>query len=300
MKKINQKFAAILIFSIQLFFTFGCTKSETKTETPATPTPSFKVYTSSSSSGPWTSSTVTIPGSDAMGLVDPSPILMPDNSILLYYLMSYVAGADPATTQPNNEWKIGVAKSTDNGLTFVHQGVAFTFAQSTTDPFPVVVGGTNIRMMVNQSQTVGSVTAADATGLAFLTTQDSGTRTAIGGVPGALKVGGTYYLYFCASGSIQYATSGDGLNFAPGAIAIPTSGGGEAYGDPSPISDGGGNYLMAYKKLPAGGASPKDDLIYMASSTNGSAWTTIGQVGSGSVPGLVKTATGKYLIFATN
>jgi hypothetical protein len=296
-----KKNAFLLFLIVYSFLSSSCSKNTeeaTNTTSPGTTySSSFKLYQSSSSSGPWTSSNITVSGANA-GLVDPAPILMSDNSILLYYLMSYNTSGDPAASQPNNEWKFGVAKSNDNGATFVHQNTVYTYTSSATDPFPLKLASGNIRLLSSHGANVKSLTASDSTGLTFPTSLDSGSRATTGGVPGALKIGATYYLYVCSGGAINYLTSADGLTFSAGGTAIATSGG-DFYCDPSPIDNGGGNYLMAYKKLPSGGSSPNDDEIYIASSTNGTSWTTIMKVGSGSVPGLVKTATGVYMIFAS-
>ncbi|MEN9509963.1 MAG: hypothetical protein RLZZ621_2526, partial [Gemmatimonadota bacterium] len=79
---------------------------------------SFRMYYSTSLNGPWEYKTVIVRGGDALELVDPSPVLMPDGKILIYYLMNNVRGTDPATGQPYNTWKMGVAESTDDGESF--------------------------------------------------------------------------------------------------------------------------------------------------------------------------------------
>jgi hypothetical protein len=252
------------------------------------------MYSSSSPTGGWTSQTITITGADSLGVVDPSPILMPDGSILLYYLMSYQTTGDPAASQPNNQWKMGVARSTDNGNTFAHQGVAFTFGSSTTDPFPMLLDNGLIRLLASQGTNVPSVTATDTTGLHFSGTADAGLRSSSGGIPGALKIGATYYLYGCGPAGIVYSTSIDGLNFSLAGTAIPASGGGTLC-DPSPI-DAGGTYLMAFKR--GAGSGPSTDSTYIASSSDGRIWTDLGLVGTGSVPGLVKDRNGILRIYA--
>jgi hypothetical protein len=269
------------------------TKTPTITTAPGGGLP-LKMYSASSASGPWTSQTVGVTGSDALGLVDPSPILMPDGSILLYYLMSYQTSGDPATSQPGNLWKMGVAKSTDNGLTFAHQGVAYSFNVSATDPFPMMIDAAGtIRLLASQGSNVPSVTATDTTGLHFAASLDTGLRTTTGGVPGALKIGSTYYIYGCGQTGIGYYTSNDGLNFAFGGTAIaPTVG---TTCDPSPIDAGGGTYLMAFKR--GGSTGPASDSTYMATSSNGKNWTELGLVGAGSVPGLVKDKNGVLRIY---
>ena len=252
------------------------------------------MYSASSTSGPWTRTAVTVSGSDAVSLVDPSPILMSDGSVLLYYLMNYQSSGDPAAAQPNNQWKIGVASSTDNGVSFTHRGVVATFTQSSTDPFPLKLTNGQIRLLVSQGQTVVSVTASDTTGLVFSGTQDAGSRSVSGGIPGALRIGATYYLYTCGT-SIRVSTGTDGLTFSGSVSAVTASSG--IVCDPSPIDAGGGTYLMAYKKRPAGATSPSADSTYLASSTNGSTWSPSGVVGLGSVPGLVKDRNGVLRIY---
>jgi hypothetical protein len=253
----------------------------------------FKMYSSTSSTGPWSSQTITVTGSDALGLVDPSPLKLSDGTILLYYLMSYITSGDPAASQPGNLWKIGVASSSDNGLTFAHRGVAYTFTSSTTDPFPMVLPNGTIRLLASQGTNVVSVTATDTTGLHFSSTLDAGTRVSTGGVPGALLVGTKNYIYGCGAG-ILWSQSSDGLAFTAGGTAISGSG---IICDPSPIDNGGGSYLMAFKRRPTGATGPSSDTTYMASSSNGQSWTQIATVGVGSVPGLVKDKNGVYRIY---
>lgn len=222
---------------------------------------------------------------------------MPDGSILLYYLMSYQTTGDPATSQPNNEWKLGVAQSTDNGLSFAHRAVVFTFTSGTTDPFPMLLGaGGAIRLLASQGRNIPSVTATDASGLRFASTADPGFRATTVGVPGALRVGATYYLYGCGNTGIEYLTSADGLTFSPGGTAIASTSGTTTC-DPSPIDAGGGGYLMAFKRGTAGSTGPQSDVTFIASSADGVGWTEVREVGAGSVPGLVRDATGMLRIY---
>jgi hypothetical protein len=88
-----------------------------------------------------------------------------------------------------------------------------------------------------------------------------------GGIPGALHIGSTYFLYTCTNG-IAYSTSTDGLNFTVGGTAIAGA-----------------------------GAGPQSDVTHMASSTDGRTWTDLGLVGAGSVPGLVKDRSGTLRIY---
>lgn len=306
--RLQRRLQTVCILAAAIATATGCGSGATAATSPTTTTTTtiktptsdptgaltMKMYSSTSATGSWASQTVTITGSDALGLVDPSPILMPDGTILLYYLMSYITGGDPASAQPNNQWKMGVALSTDNGLSFTHQATAFTFDRSTTDPFPMLLANGTIRLLASQGSNVPSVTATDATGLHFSSTLDAGLRVSNGGIPGALRIGGTYYLYGCGTNGILYSTSTDGLNFSTAGTAIPVTTQGTLC-DPSPIDAGGGSYLMSFKRGSGGG--PQSDFTYMASSTDGKTWTDLGLVGQGSVPGLVKDRNGVLRIY---
>lgn len=245
----------------------------------------FKMYSSSSPSGPWSSQAVTVVGADALCLVDPSPVRMPDGTILLYYAMA----ADNALTDMP---RIGVAQSTDNGVSFTHNTVAYTAPTgSVTDPFPMMLDASGtIRLLFSpRGPSVLSVAATDGTGLHFASTLDPGSRANQGGVPGALKIGSTYYLYV---NGIDYYTSSDGLNFSIGGST------GLSGDSPSPIDAGGGTYLMSYTCVVGSNASTNVSCI--ASSTDGRTWTDIGQIGAGSVPGLVKDANGVLRIYVVS
>ena len=208
---------------------------------------------------------------------------MPDGTILIYYLMNNNQG-DPLLAQPDNQWKIGVAQSTDNGVSFTHRGVVYTGTTGTADPFPLMIDASGtIRLFMGGpagSPNVFSVTATDSTGLHFASTLDPGFRLVTVGDPEALKIGSTYYLY----SNNRYFTSSDALHFGPFG-GSPISGAGNPY----PIDAGGGTYLGAYE---CGNL-----LVCMASSTDGITWTQTSQVGSGSVPGLVKASNGTLRIY---
>jgi hypothetical protein len=259
----------------------------------------FRMYASASLTGPWQVRTVVVRGGDALELVDPSPVLMPDGRILIYYLMNYQRGGDPSTSQPASQWKMGVAESTDDGESFVERGTALTSPVAITDPFPLVLADGRIRMLY--AQTVGttsyvySATSSDATGLTFPYAADAGARSTGASIPGALRIGATHFLYACAEG-ITYATSTDGLTFGPRAVAIPPVAG--IICDPSPISTSPTSHVMAYKIRPPGVQNPRSDTTYLATSTNGTTWTRLPTaVGPGSVPGLVRDRNGIYRIY---
>ena len=250
----------------------------------STAVPVIKVYSSTSAAGPWgTSQVVTVTGHGARLLIDPSPVLMPNGTLLLYYVMAY---DDALTNVPS----IGVAQSTD-GVTFTHKAVAWN-GSNLSDPFPMLLDASGtIRLLWSQKDPmVYSTTATDTTGLSFSSTADSGRRATNGGVTGVVKIGSTYYMYVTSSGQkMNYLTSSDGLNFAPaGTLSLS----GES---PSPINAGGGTYLMTYT---CGGYSDATTQVScIASSTNGITWTQVAQIGPGGVPGLVKDASGTLRVY---
>ena len=242
------------------------------------------MYTATSAEGPWSGpTTVTVSGHDAKGLVDPAPILMPDGSILLYYLMDYQTTGDPALTQPGNVWKYGVARG--SGASFAHQGVAFQSTSSMADPAPLLIDSNGTIRLFGWSpggaSGMFSVTATDGSGTHF-GGRDAGLVVTGSGKPGALKIGSTYYLYFNGS----YVTSNDGLNFTLG------SGGAGPTG--SPVAVGNGTYLMAYICSPA---PPNAQRSCISSSTDGRTWTRVGEIGLGGVPGMVRDASGTLRVY---
>jgi hypothetical protein len=247
------------------------------------------MYTATSPDGPWTSGTATVTGHDALGLVDMSPLLRSDGSILMYYLMSYQNTTDPASSQPGNQWKIGVAESTDQGQSFTHRAVAYTHSTPLTDPFPLVLDSSGtIRLFASPAgPSVLSATSTDSSGRQF--TLDSGIRATVGGVPGALKIGSTYFLYV---NGMEYFTSSDALNFVRGG-SIGLSG-----GSPSPIIAADGTYVMSYV-CPGGGTDARSHTTCVASSTDGRTWTQRSSPGAGSVPGLVQDSGGRFRIYAS-
>jgi hypothetical protein len=271
---------------------------------PATPEIGLALFSSTSLSGPWTKTNLTLnnPPSGAVGFVDPSPILMSDGTILLYYLIA-TANGEPGSVQANNQWQIGVAKSLDNGLSFTHQKVVFTFGVGSTDPFPLRLADGRIRLYVSQGPNVVSVTSLDSTGLNFPATADSGFRTTSGGVPGALLLGSTYYLFTCSSTglSIQYQTSNDGLLFNGPMNTTLSTDPSQFICDPSPLDLGPTNsprFLMTYKLKPASASGMNSDVSFIASSNDAINWTSVGKIGTASVPGLVVDKNGVYRVYA--
>jgi hypothetical protein len=284
----NQGISAMLTLALT---TAACGSSPTEPGPPPGPSPGVStvrtmVYSSTSPAGPWAGpAPVTVTGHGVHKLVDFSPILMPDGSMLMYYSM---ANDEHLTDVPS----IGVAHSTD-GVNFVHRATVLT-PGNVSDPFPLRIDALGtIRLFFSQKNpTVRSATSTDASGISF--TADAGTRTTTGGVPGALKIGSTYFLYVHggSDGIISYLTSPDGVTFTVGAST------GLQGGSASPIDAGGGSYLMAYI---CAGNGPNTRVetheSCVASSTDGRTWTETSHIGQGSVPGLVKDMNGVFRVY---
>jgi hypothetical protein len=261
----------------------GSSPTEPGASTNAFPT-DIRVYSSPSVAGPWAGpQVVTISGHGVRGVVDASPILMADGTIFLYYSM---ANDDHLVDVPS----IGVAQSAD-GLNFSHRAVAHA-PGNVSDPFPLLIDGGYIRLFFSQrNPRVMSATSTSPAGLAF--TADEGARSTIGGVPGALRVGSTYFLYVKRDGEpMSYMTSTDGLTFAPGG---PT---GLAGGSPSPIDAGDGTYLMSYTcSAQDSSTDARTHESCLASSLDGRTWTETTKLGPGSVPGLVRDGNGLLRVY---
>ena len=276
--------ASFLIFVLSLSAACGSKSTSPSKDDDESPSESITLYTATAAAGPWSAGQkISVTGHDAKSLVDPAPILMPDGSVLMYYLMNY-SSSDPASSQPGNQWKFGVARATSNS-TFTHLGVALTQTSSAVDPFPLMLPSGLIRLFFwRAAPGIISATSSDTTGLTF-SALDAGTRSNGAGEPGVVKIGATYFMY---AGGANFS-SADATTFGNGQMTGIQSG--------HPIDAGGGTYLMAYV-CELGSQSPSTNVTCIASSTNGTSWTQVARLGAGSVPGLVKDASGTLRVYA--
>ena len=256
-------------------------------------------YISDDNGKTWSQKITEIKNLSTKGAVDPSPILLRNGDILLYVLGSNVTSGDPGKSQPDNTWRMIVARSNDNGKSFEEVGVAYSQKSNMTDPFPVLLPSGEFRLYLSKGASVFSATSKD--GISFK--KDKGNRSSKGkgGVPGALVLkDGSVILYVCKEKNILYKTSKDGMKFKKSRIAIKAPKG-TSLCDPSPIVNPSGGYTMAYKvREPANSKNPKDDIIMLADSVDGKEWTTRNKsVGAGSVPGLVIDSKGDWHIYAS-
>jgi len=257
----------------------------------------FTTYVSSDQGATWQAGTAPVEGLSTAGAVDPSPLLAGNGDILIYYFGSNSTSGDPAQRQPDNTWRIAVARSTDDGRTFREEAVVYSENASLTDPFPLALPDGAVRIFISRGADVFSVLSID--GRTF--TRDQGLRSSRqGGVPGALRLpDGRVVLFVCAQEGIRRLVSGDGLSFADSGFALRAPGG-RFLCDPSPVAKPGGGYVMAYKVKPADSRDIRDDVIYLADSPNGLDWTPrANPVGPGSVPGLVIDRRGVWHIYAS-
>ena len=257
----------------------------------------YRVYVSRNEGRTWTIEAAPIKGLTTLGAVDPAPILMPQGDILLYSLGSNQTRDDPARSQPDNTWRILVAKSKDGGKTFVEKGVAYQENKSMTDPFALRLKDGLIRIYISRGNRVLSATSRD--GIVF--ERDPGFRSdRKGGVPGAVIVNdGTVYLFVCERQGIRRLRSSDGMDFRDDGMAIKAPSG-RAVCDPHPMHNPKGGYVMAYKEKDPAVKDPRFDEIRLADSVDGRSWTPRREkVGTGSVPGLVIAKDGTWRIYAT-
>lgn len=165
--------------------------------------------------------------------VDPSPFLMNDGSIRLYYF-DISGSRNPNSTSPN---RIYSAVSSD-GINFTQEdGVRFE-EENIYDPSVIQVGDT-WRLYVGKPDNQQVVSATSTDGLNF-------TREGVAydgsSVPDAIYENGKYYLY---TAGIQIATSSDGASYAKTSSRFMSSSGLTA--DPGVIKLGDNSYLMVYK-----------------------------------------------------
>jgi len=252
----------------------------------------LQVFSASQPAGPWTGpQNVTIAGETAGSCPDPSPLLLANGQILLYYTVATSTSATPS---------IAVAQSSD-GFSFTKRGLVYTAGSdgfaNVSDAFPLILPNGTVRVFFSPfGPETYSITSLDSTGITFPASLDAGLRSASGGVPGALHIASSYYLYVNSNGATccttQYLTSPDGITFtAAGNLSLADS---DAF---SPLATSGGQYLSVYQ---CAGSGPTGAVTCLASSNDGIHWTQVSQVGPGSVPALVITSTGQLLVYSVH
>ncbi|MDZ7798414.1 MAG: hypothetical protein U5L76_02220 [Patescibacteria group bacterium] len=169
--------------------------------------------------------------------VDPSPVVLDDGRIRLYYLDMFSArGPEAIGTGYKN--KIYSAIS-DDGINFTQEeGVRFEY-EGVFDPSVIKVGN-SFYMYCGDAQGEAVILATSNNGLDFNFYSQVYQGQAI---PEVIKDGDTFYLY---TGGIQIATSPDGFSFNKLNKSFQSS----LYSltaDPSVISLSDNEYIMFYK-----------------------------------------------------
>ena len=259
--------------------------------------PGYTVHVSSDSGQTWRIEAARIEGMSTLAAVDPAPFIASNGDVLLYSLGSNQTRGDPARSQPDNTWRILVARSKDGGKSFVEEGVAYQENSGITDPFALRLKDGRIRLYISKGNRVLSATSQDG----FVFKKDPGFRSdRKGGVPGAIMVENSLvYLFVCQRQGIRRLRSSNGLDFQDDGMAIKAPSG-RTVCDPHPVRNPAGGYIMAYKEKDPAVKDPRFDVIRLADSVDGRTWTPrSGTVGTGSVPGLLIAKDGTWRIYAT-
>jgi hypothetical protein len=220
--------------------------------------------------------------------VDPSVLF--DNGLLAFYFFDLMS----LTTDTAVVYR---SVAVDNGgLDFSPPVPAFKFPGFLTDPAVVKLTDSKYRMYVHTQSGILSATSKDG----FIFTLDPGTRTAAGGVPGAVVLPDSKVRLFVCGQGITSLISDNGLDFTQeSGVRIAIFSGAGIIADPDPRRCQDGNYRMAYKVRPAGqGESPVLDEVHLAESMDGFTWTPgSASLVTGSVPTLVEMPDGRLRIY---
>lgn len=249
-------------------------------------TSGLRYFTTDDGGETWTSGFSNINKMSSKGAVDPEAFVGPDGKVWIYYFGSNNTHGDPARSQPDDTWRILLAKSGDLGISFAEVGVAYLEQTGLTDPFVLRLRDGRFRMYISRGASVFSAISDD--GNKFLLEDGDRVSDGHGGVPGALTLeDGTQLLFVCRRDGIYRAESKDGLEFDSFQLVLeaPQE---KAICDPSPEKVGPNSYIMAYKEKPIEVMGPREDYVRIATSKDGLEWRKIkGVIGQGSVPSLL-------------
>jgi hypothetical protein len=250
------------------------------------PRKGFRYFETNNGGQTWTMHFAPLDNMSSRGGVDPEVFLGSDGKVWIYYFGSNNTRGDPARNQPDDTWRILLAKSIDNGRTFIEKGIVYQENQGLTDPFVVRLRDGSHRMYISRGASVLSAFSKDGTSFSV----ENGMRVEErkGGVPGALLMsGGTTIIFVCRRDGIYSSVSKNGLDFNDFKIALEAPEG-KMICDPSPERIRDDLYLMAYKEKPEHVKGPQEDYVRIATSNDGIEWQKQKEVvGSGSVPALL-------------
>ena len=144
----------------------------------------FRHFSTNDGGQTWTMDFSPVKSMSTKGGVDPEAFLGLDGRVWIYYFGSNNTKGDPARNQPDDIWRILLAKSNDQGATFVEKGISYQERRGLTDPFVLQLPNGSYRMYISRGASVFSAFSKD--GIKF--TDENGTRVqeGKGGVPGAL------------------------------------------------------------------------------------------------------------------
>lgn len=196
-------------------------------------------YVSSSDQGKtWSSADfVPIAGLGDKAPADPTPILLADGRVRLFYFDIGESRNPTGSGHPTN--KIYSALS-DDGINFTEEdGVRFTY-DGIYDPTVIQNPDGDWRMYVGNQKGDGVLSATSSDGLDFTY---EGVAYTGGAIPDVIYENATYYLF---TAGIEIATSSDGKTFTKTNSRFEKSGGGLT-ADPGVTKLSDGTYLMVYK-----------------------------------------------------
>ncbi|MBI2426460.1 MAG: hypothetical protein HYV34_01310 [Candidatus Kerfeldbacteria bacterium] len=192
------------------------------------------LITSSDNGKTWSEKTnISITGLGSKAAVDPSPYLLDDGRIRLYYF-----DISTTRTQGLQNNTIYSAISSD-GMNFTEEpGKRFTYP-AIFDPSVIMVGSTWRMYVGTDDQKVLSATSTDG-----LTFTYEGVALTQASIPDVVYENSTYYLF---TGGIETATSKDGKTFTKTGDRFDS---GALTADPGVVKLSDGSYFMVFKTKP--------------------------------------------------
>jgi len=250
------------------------------------PKKGFRYFKTNDGGITWSQSFAPVRKMSTRGGVDPEVFLGSDGKVWIYYFGSNNTRGDPARNQPDDTWRILIAKSNDNGKSFVEKGISYQENQGLTDPFIVKLKNGSYRMYISRGASVFSAFSKD--GISYVVEEGKRVSEGNGGVPGALQLeDGSTVIFVCQRDGIYSSISRDGLEFDDFEMVLEAPSG-KMICDPSPEKIKNNFYVMAYKEKPENVRGPHEDYVRIAMSKDGLKWEKKEElVGTGSVPALL-------------
>ncbi len=261
-------------------------ESQQPAHTRRNPQKGFRYFETKDGGINWSQSFASVSNMSTRGGVDPEVFFGSDGKVWIYYFGSNNTRGDPAKNQPDDTWRILIAKSNDDGKSFVEIGVSYQENQGLTDPFIVKLRNGSYRMYISRGASVFSALSKD--GISYVVEEGKRVSEGNGGVPGALQLeDGSTVIFVCQRDGIYSSVSRDGLEFDDFEMVLEAPRG-KMICDPSPEKINNNFYVMAYKEKPENVRGPHEDYVRIAKSKDGLNWEKKEElVGTGSVPALL-------------